>query len=103
MPFRTFVVVVTLAAAMPAAAQDGQALLAKYGCSNCHTMQGNSMVPGWTQIAAKFNGKSDAITDIITAIKRGEHGNPVSMPPTPNVPRADAKAMADYIVGLAKK
>ena len=103
MRFRTFVVLVTLAIATPVGAQDGQALLAKHGCTGCHSMQGNPVVPGWAQIAAKFDGKSGAIADIIAAIKQGEHGNPVSMPPTPNVPRADAKAMADYIVGLEKK
>jgi cytochrome c551/c552 len=103
MRFRTLVAMAALAIALPTSAQDGPALLAKHGCTDCHALQGSSMVPGWTQIAAKFEGKSDAIADIIAAIKQGEHGNPMSMPPTPSIPRADAKVIADYIVGLAKK
>lgn len=103
MKFHLLLASATLTLALPVAAQDGQALLDKHGCTQCHAMQGDSAVPGWAQISKKYKGNADAVADIIAAIKQGEHGDPVSMPPTPNVPRADATAMAQYIVGVAKK
>ena len=86
-----------LAADMPA---DGKAK-----CGACHAVDKKLVGPSFNDIAAKYKGDKDAANKIIASVTKGgafgwKMGN---MPPKGlGANEAQIKAMADYIVSLAK-
>lgn len=91
--------VLTFALAVPAHGQDAAALMQSSGCTECHAMKANGIAPGWTQIAAKYAGKSGAAASVVAVIKNGGHGGgPISMPAASGMSDANAKKIADYIL-----
>ena len=92
-----------LMASAGAHAQDARALLEKYRCNACHAATEAKTGPAYLDVAERYRGDSNALTTLSTEIRNGAHGaGPWHMPPHPEVSRADARAMARYILGLKK-
>jgi S-disulfanyl-L-cysteine oxidoreductase SoxD len=90
-------------AAVPAAA-DPKALLAKNACTACHGMTNKVVGPGFTEVAAKYQGKADAEAYLARKIKAGGEGvwGAVPMPPQAALKDDEAQAIARWIAGGAK-
>lgn len=74
-----FSLLVTLIFSSPAFAADAEAaktLARQSGCFKCHTIEDNAAKqkdgPPWSKVAAKYRGKTDAESRLITHITTGE-------------------------------
>jgi len=86
-----------LAADMPAAG--------KAKCGACHTLDKKGMGPSYMDIAAKYKGNKDAVSKLAESItKGGDLGWKLGKMPAKGMGanEAEIKAMAEYIVSLAK-
>jgi cytochrome c len=85
-----------------AAPADATPLLTKYNCQACHTLDKKLVGPSYKEIGAKYAGDSGAPAKLAQKIKSGGSGvwGAVPMPPN-NVPEADLKTIAEWI--LAQK
>ena len=83
-------------------AQANADLAWKYNCVACHAEVGRKVGPAYKDVAKKYAGRSDAATYLAGKIRAGGSGvwGAMPMPPHPQVPEADARAMATYIMGL---
>lgn len=78
---------------------DAPAMMEKYGCGICHSDRETMAGPSWVDIAAKYRGNAKAVTILAAEVRKGVHGGgPWPMPPLPEVPTADAQAIARYIL-----
>lgn len=91
----------TLAAEMPALAK-------KYACVACHALDNSKKLPGpsWEDISKKYKGVAGAKAMLATKVIKGGGGVwkmalPM-MPANPKVSQAEAEALVDFILGLAK-
>jgi cytochrome c len=77
-------------------------LTRKYNCVACHAEASKKVGPSYKDIAAKYAGKPDAEDRLAKKIRSGGAGvwGPMPMPPHPQVPEADARAMATYVLGV---
>ncbi|WP_077002644.1 c-type cytochrome [Variovorax sp. KK3] len=91
-----------LAASTPAFSQ--QALAAKHNCLACHAVATKLVGPSYKDVAAKYSGNADAVASLVKSIRNGGSGRwgDIPMPPQPQVPEADAKKLAEWILGGAK-
>lgn len=94
-----------MSVACAAHAQDGReravALLHQYKCYVCHADNEAKAGPAYADVAAWYEGVADAQSRIAALIRKGAHGpGPWHMPPHPEVSKADAKTMAQYILAL---
>lgn len=72
----------------------------KNGCLACHSVDKKLVGPSWKDVAAKYKGhKADELVASIKGGSKGKWGN-VPMPPQAKVSDADAKTLADFILGL---
>jgi cytochrome c len=89
----------------PAAAATSDAaatqLLTKYNCQACHTVDKKLVGPSYKEVAAKYAGDSAAAAKLEQKIKNGGSGvwGSIPMPPN-NVPDADLKTLAEWILAL---
>jgi cytochrome c len=92
-----------VAVAAPAAV-DPRALVTKNACTACHGMTSKVVGPGFTEVAAKYQGKADAEAYLTKKIKAGGEGvwGPVPMPPQAALKDEEALAIARWIVAGAK-
>lgn len=67
-------VLAALAALAPLAAQGGE-LLKDKGCLNCHDMAKKKVGPSFKDLAAKYQGKADAVDGIAAKLQSGK-GHP---------------------------
>ncbi len=106
---------ITAAAAPPAATsvarpgapldlKAGEALMQKYGCAACHGIDKKTVGPAYIDVAAKYKGDAGAQAKLTQKIKTGGAGvwGPVPMPPNPQVPDDDIKALVSWIQALKK-
>jgi cytochrome c len=90
-----------LVVAGAAQAEDSQALLQKYNCTICHANDEAKTGPAFVDVADKYRQSPRAASTIAAVVRKGVHGSgPWPMPPSPQVPPADARAMARYILAL---
>ncbi len=91
-------------AAGAAQAQDGAALLKKYGCTACHANDKKVIGPAYVDVAAKYQGDAGAAAKLAAKVKAGGKGvwGQIPMPPNASVPDADMKAMIAHILALKK-
>jgi len=77
-------------------------LTKKYNCVACHAEGSRKVGPSYKDVAAKYAGKSDAVDYLAKKIRSGGAGvwGSMPMPPHPQVPEADARAMATYVLGV---
>jgi cytochrome c551/c552 len=86
-----------------AQAQDVPSLMDRYGCYMCHANDEAKAGPAFADVAAKYRGNPKAAAIVISVVSKGRHGNgPWPMPPLPQVPNADARKIARYILSLKK-
>jgi cytochrome c len=101
-PMKTLILstfVLILGAAAPAQASD--ALAKKYLCTTCHVVKGAKTIgPSYADVAKKYAGQADAAAKLADKVKKGGQGvwGQVPMPPNPNVPDADMKALISWIL-----
>jgi cytochrome c len=101
-----FPMLVTLSSALTmlfntawAAGTPPQELLEKYRCTTCHAKSDAAAGPAWIDIATHYRGEQRANRIVADKILSGARGTgPWHMPPHPEVSRADATAMARYIL-----
>ncbi|HSQ82008.1 MAG TPA: c-type cytochrome [Casimicrobiaceae bacterium] len=96
-----------LSIACAARAQDGReravALLHQYKCYVCHADSEPKAGPAYADVAAWYEGVPDAQSSVAAVIRKGAHGGgPWHMPPHPEVSKADATAMARYILSVRR-
>jgi len=77
-------------------------LTRKYNCVACHAETTKKVGPAYKDVASKYAGRSDAADYLAKKIRSGGSGvwGSMPMPPHPQVPEADARAMATYILGV---
>jgi cytochrome c len=104
MKFPYAVIAAGLLAAGGAQAQDGEALLKKYGCTACHANDKKVVGPAYVEVAAKYKGDAGAAAKLAAKVKAGGSGvwGQIPMPPNPSVPDADMKTMIAYVLALKK-
>lgn len=95
------------AAAKTGAALDmasGQALLQKDGCAACHGVDKKIVGPAYVDVAAKYKGDAAAAAKLVQKVKSGGAGvwGQVPMPPNPQVPEEDVKALVSWILTLKR-
>jgi cytochrome c len=80
------------------------ALAGKYACTACHGMENKIVGPGFAEIAKKHAGRADAEAYFAGKIKSGGQGVWGAIPmPAQTLPEADARALAQWLAGGAKK
>ena len=104
MKFTYVVIAAGLLAAGAAQAQDGEALLKKYGCVACHANDKKVIGPAYAEVAAKYKGDAGAAAKLAAKVKAGGTGvwGQIPMPPNPSVSDADMKTMMAYILAMKK-
>lgn len=93
-----------LAALAPAGAWASAELAQKNACLSCHAVDKKLVGPAYQDVAAKYKGQKDAEAALVASIKKGGAGKwgPVPMPPQAQLSDADARALAQWILGMAK-
>ena len=100
-PYVMFTAALALAAVAPA--QASVALAKKHACVACHVLKGPKTVgPAYVDVAKKYAGQKDAAAKLADKVKKGGTGvwGQVPMPPNPNVPDADLKALVKWILSI---
>lgn len=79
-----------------------QALAQKYACMSCHQVDKKVVGPAFGDVSKKYKGNAKAEATVVGVVKSGSKGawGPVPMPPNPQVPEADAHAIAKWILSL---
>lgn len=90
------------AKAVHAETEQLQALLQKNNCLACHMIDKRKYGPKLLEVAEKYAGDSAAVGRIAKKIKAGGTGvwGEDIMPPQPHVSDADARKLAELILGL---
>jgi cytochrome c len=87
--------------ARDAFAADATALLQQYRCTICHADREVLAGPPWLDIAQRYRGQRQADVIVSAKIRAGARGTGLwNMPPHPEVSKADAAAMAKYILTI---
>ena len=91
-----------LATGTARAADSGEELMKKDGCTACHAIDKKVVGPSYKEVAAKYRGDAKAPALLAEKIKKGGSGvwGPVPMPPNANVSDADIKILVAYILAL---
>lgn len=97
------------AAAQPAAAPAApsgpsgppEQLVAKFGCTGCHSLDHKVVGPGFKEVADKYRGK-DVEAALAQKIRKGGKGvwGDIPMTPNPSVPDGDLQAIVKWILSL---
>jgi len=89
--------------AQPVSQEQALALMKKHNCISCHAVDKKLVGPSYKDVAAKYKGDASAETKLIDKVVKGGSGvwGPVPMPPHPNVPKEDIKAIVDWILAGA--
>lgn len=90
------------AVAMPAHANIQ--LAQKYSCTACHAVDKKLVGPAYQDVAKKYAGQKDAAAQLADSIRKGGSGKwgPVPMPAQAALSEADAKTLAEWVLGGAK-
>ncbi len=80
----------------------GLDLVAKSDCFTCHKVMEKVTGPAYKEVAAKYPNNGESIDYLSQKIIKGGSGvwGTVAMLPHPDIPEADAKLMAKYILSL---
>jgi len=83
---------------------DAEAMMKKDGCAACHAIDKKVVGPAYNDVSAKYKGDAGAAAKLEEKVKKGGSGvwGPVPMPPNPQVPDADVKALVGWILTLKK-
>jgi len=77
-------------------------LTRKHNCVACHAEASKKVGPSYKDIAEKYAGRAMATDYLAKKIRSGGSGvwGAMPMPPHPQVPESDARAMATYVLGV---
>ncbi|WP_394788036.1 c-type cytochrome [Rhodoferax sp.] len=91
-----------LAGASSAPVLADQALASDKHCMGCHAVNDKKVGPAFKDVATKYRGDKNAVDRLALKIRQGGAGawGPVTMPPNPQVNEADAKKLANWVLGL---
>lgn len=80
---------------------DAQALLKANNCLACHAVDKKLVGPAYKDVAARYAGKADAVSQVAQHIQQGGSGKwgPIPMPAFANLDDAQAKALATWVLG----
>ena len=86
-----------LAADMPEVAK-------KNNCTACHAIDKKVVGPAWAEVAKKYKGDAGAKAKLVPKMIKGGGGvwGAMPMPASPKLSEADAGALVDFVLGLAK-
>jgi len=89
-----------LATGAARAADAGEELMKKDGCTACHSIDKKVVGPSYKEVAAKYRGDASAPAKLAEKIKKGGSGvwGPVPMPANSQVNEADAKKLAAWVL-----
>lgn len=89
------------AAGNQAAAQE---LLKNQGCVACHSVSNKVVGPAYREVAAKYQGKTDAQAYLVKKMREGGSGvwGAIPMPAQPGLKDAEAQAIAQWLLGGAQ-
>ncbi len=92
------VIVLALAAALPAYAQEE--LAKKHNCFACHAVDKKLVGPSYKDVAAKYSGDPKSEAKLFEKVKKGGQGvwGQIPMPPNSQVPDSDIKALVKWIL-----
>ena len=96
---------VLIAAGLPATPAFASAELAKkHACMACHAVDKKMVGPSYQDVAKKYAGQKDAVAQLTDSIRKGGSGKwgPVPMPAQPALSGADAKVLAEWVLGGGK-
>lgn len=77
-------------------------MLRKHNCVACHSNERKMVGPSYKDIAAKYSADPAAAGKLAAKIRAGGAGvwGQMPMPPQPQVPEADALALARYVLTI---
>lgn len=77
-------------------------MVKKHNCVACHANERKVLGPSFKEIAAKYSGDGSAAEKLARKIKDGGAGvwGQMPMPPHPQLPDADALALARYVLTI---
>lgn len=87
-----------------AQAADAKALMEKSDCFSCHAIDKKVVGPSYKDVAKKYKDNKNAVAMLGQKIIQGGAGNwnavtgGVPMPPHPQLSKADAEAMAKWVM-----
>jgi cytochrome c len=84
------------------AAEDGETLFKKSGCSMCHSVAKKIVGPAYRDVAAKYRGNKDAQAMLEKKVRNGGSGNwgKASMPPQKKVSDETIKTIVQWVLSL---
>ena len=101
MPIAVLILALAAFTAGTAHAQEEKILLHRYDCYICHADSETKTGPAFVDVAARFRRDPKAVATLSAMVRKGAHGSgPWPMPPMPQVPDADTRKIADYILTL---
>ncbi len=91
-----------VAATISTLANANDALIKKYSCNACHSVDAKVLGPAFKEVAKSYAGKSDAQASLVKTITSGSVGKwgSIPMPATSGISEEDAKALAAYVLSL---
>ncbi|MDQ6627252.1 MAG: c-type cytochrome [Pseudomonadota bacterium] len=89
---------------VPAVSLDASALIKSNSCNSCHGMTNKIVGPAFQDVAKKYAGRFEAVDYLTAKIHKGGQGvwGPIPMPEQAQLSGADARAIAQWLVGGAK-
>jgi cytochrome c len=95
---------VLAAAAIAAPAQASLQLAQKHACVACHQAERKLVGPAYAEIAKRYAGQANAVAQLAESIRKGGSGKwgPVPMPAQPNLTEAEARTLAEWVLGGGK-
>ena len=101
---KKFALIASLSALIAAPAFANADLAQKKSCLACHAADKKLVGPAYQDVAKKYAGQKEAVANLARSIKAGGAGKwgPVPMPQQAALSDADARSLADWILGGAK-
>lgn len=94
----------SLAAAAPAHATDGEAAVKKARCVACHAVDQKRVGPAYKEVAAKYKGDKSAPGKLFEKVRAGGSGNwgqvPMIPHPADKISDEELKAAIQWIMSL---
>ena len=102
LPFVLKVLVLTAASLMACNSFANEALARKNDCLGCHGVAVKLVGPAFNEVAAKYEGQSDATERLAESIRNGSVGKwgNMPMPAHPKLSAADAKKLAEWVLKI---
>lgn len=87
-----------------ALATDMPEIAKKNSCTACHAIDKKVVGPAWAEVAKKYKGDAGAKAKLVPKMIKGGGGvwGAMPMPANPKLSEADAGALVDFVLGLAK-